>query len=162
MATNTRRPLTVDDVLAEIFENSDYSEGSDVDSDTDDNDVQQIVQDFVPNIEQRREIPIQQAPNPMNRDLPVDVAYGWSSTDNDPTNMPFTGASGLTEQLPDSPTAFDFFDILFDEGMWGILTDQTNLYAEQSLATMTLKPQSRMQKWSPVTIDEMKVCPSLY
>ena len=42
-----------------------------------------------------------------------------------------------------------------------ILTTQTNLYAENRIVGEQLKENSRLQKWKPVSIDEMKVFLSL-
>lgn len=162
MAANTRRRLTAEDVLAEIFEDSDFSGESDAESDLEDSELEHVMQQIqeIPGI--LREIPMEQSANPQNCDLPVDRDFGWSSSDDNPLVMPFIGESGLCEPLPDSPVALDFFNLLFDDGMWNILTEQTNLYATQTLATLQMKPHSRMQNWTPVTVDEMKVCKSCF
>ena len=41
--------------------------------------------------------------------------------------------------------------------MWTIITEQTNLYATQRIENEQLKAKSRLQKWRPVTVDELKV-----
>lgn len=128
-----------------------------MDSSEEDIDLEQTVHQMAENVAIVREFPMEQASNLQNCDTPVDVEFGWSSVDTEPFVMPFTGESGLAEHLPDSPVALDFFNLMFNDEMWGVLIQQTNLYATQTLATTQLKPQSRMQKWSPVTVDEMKV-----
>lgn len=42
-----------------------------------------------------------------------------------------------------------------------MIVEQTNLYAEQRKENEQLKENSRLQKWLPVTVDEMKVFISL-
>lgn len=63
----------------------------------------------------------------------------------------------MTEELPEDPTELDFFNLLFDEGMWEVLVLETNRYATNRINSGNLAPHSRLQKWTPVTIDEMKV-----
>lgn len=45
--------------------------------------------------------------------------------------------------------------------MWTLFADQTNLYATNRIENGQLKEKSRLRKWQPVAVDEMKVLFSL-
>ena len=51
--------------------------------------------------------------------------------------------------------------LLFKNDMWSLITTQTNLYAQKRIENGHLKDKSRLQKWRPVIVDEMKVFLSL-
>ena len=51
--------------------------------------------------------------------------------------------------------------LLFKDDMWSLITTQTNLYAQKRIENGHLKDKSRLQKWRPVIVDEMKVFLSL-
>ena len=76
-------------------------------------------------------------------------------------NLIFSGTPGLSVELPDEPMPLDFFNILFDQGMWEIMVTETNRYAETRINSQCLKPFSRLRNWTDVTVDEMKVFISL-
>jgi hypothetical protein len=89
------------------------------------------------------------------------VEVGWSREDAMPLIAPFTGKPGLQKQLPENPEPFDFFNLLFEENMWENLVNETNRYAEGRTDGVNMKPFSRMQRWTEVTISEMKMYISL-
>ena len=92
------------------------------------------------------------------RDLEVvaDTHTGWAIVDGDgPTCAPFTGGQRFCRVVSDNPSPLEFFNCFFDNVMCDVLVQQTNLYAQNRLAT--LRHHSRMQKWVPVTVTEMKV-----
>ena len=96
-----------------------------------------------------KEIDFEQSLNDVNnRD---DDEFGWEHKDTFPV------CAGLNIELPDNPEPIDFFNILFKAEMWTIITEQTNLYATQRIENEQLKAKSRLQKWRPVTVDELKV-----
>lgn len=111
--------------------------------------------DILQHVQFFREIDFEQSLNDVNnRD---DDEFGWEHKDTFPVCAPFTGKPGLNIELPENPEPIDFFNILFKAEMWTIITEQTNLYATQRIENEQLKAKSRLQKWRPVTVDELKV-----
>ena len=49
------------------------------------------------------------------------------------------------------------FNLMFDENMWLTFVQEINCYAESRIESQTLSAFSRLQKWSPVCVDEMKL-----
>jgi hypothetical protein len=143
--------LSVEQVLERLFEVSDVSDDNDSDILDDDNYMEQIIG----NAAIVNDVPMVQS----DRDVivPCDRESGWDTVDNDIFTMPFIAEHGLNCDLPNNPTAMDFFHILFDAEMWGFMCEQTNLYADFVIANSELRPHSRIRNWTPVTVDEMKV-----
>ena len=115
--------------------------------------------DLFDNAELITEIDFEQSAR--DRECQEDVELGWSREDATPLVAPFTGNPGLQSDLPDNPEAIDFFNLLFEDQMWEILTTETNRYAQSKISEEDLKQFSRLKKWEPVTKDEMKVFLSL-
>jgi hypothetical protein len=93
----------------------------------------------------------------LNNELPADIEIGWTADDTQHAIRPFEGETGLQRDM-DSHGPKDFFDLLFEDDMWDILVEQTNLYFHQSHPDLeVLSPHSRLRKWRDVTKDEMKV-----
>ena len=63
-----------------------------------------------------------------------DVGNGWEWTERDPGSScgPFIGQPGLLIQ-PASHTPEGFFNLLFNQSMWTLLVQQTNIYARQRI-----------------------------
>ncbi|XP_052798965.1 piggyBac transposable element-derived protein 4-like [Mya arenaria] len=91
-----------------------------------------------------------------------DVVFGWANEDSPPLLAPFTGSPGLMGDIPDDQSEIDCFGLLFDETFWEVIAEETNpeetnQYAEQRIQRENpLPPYSRLQKWTPVTVDELK------
>ena len=138
--------------------------GSDNDSDivsffndsTSDSEFEGFGIDDIPNEQfERPTFTIDQCEN--DRELPVDREYGWTCQDSPPHCAPFTGKPGLNVNLPDDSKEIDFFNLMFDENMWLTFVQKTNRYAESRIESLTLSAFSRLQKWSPVCVDEMNL-----
>lgn len=70
----------------------------------------------------------------------------------------FSGTPGLKDVVQEDLTELDCFNLLFDETFWGVIVEETNRYAEQRIQRQTPLPLfSRLRKWTPVTVDELKV-----
>ena len=82
-------------------------------------------------------IPLPQIPL-MNYNCDVeheeDFRNGWEWTERDPGSScgPFIGQPGLLIQ-PATHTPEGFFNLLFDQSMWTLLVQQTNIYARQRI-----------------------------
>ena len=63
-----------------------------------------------------------------------DFGNGWEWTEKDPGSScgPFISQPGLLIEPP-SHTPEDFFNLLFDNSMWTLLAQQTNIYARQRI-----------------------------
>ena len=63
-----------------------------------------------------------------------DFRNGWEWTERDPGSScgPFIGQPGLLIQ-PATHTPEGFFNLLFDQSMWTVLVQQTNIYARQRI-----------------------------
>ena len=82
-------------------------------------------------------IPLPQIPlMNYNRDVEheEDFGNGWEWTERDPGSScgPFIGQPGLLIQ-PATCTPEGFFNLLFDQSMWTLLVQQTNIYARQRI-----------------------------
>ena len=82
-------------------------------------------------------IPLPQIPL-MNYNCDVehkeDFGNGWEWIERDPGSYcgPFIGQPGLLIQ-PATCTPEGFFNLLFDQSMWTLLVQQTNIYARQRI-----------------------------
>jgi hypothetical protein len=79
------------------------------------------------------ELRVKYAMDQSSRDREVEfyTDIGWKMEDSQPTCCPFFGNTGLKIDLPDNPAPIDFFNYLFDAEVFEILTEQTNIYAQQ-------------------------------
>ena len=55
----------------------------------------------------------------------------WSDQDSEPVIPPFTGSPGLKINLPVEPKIIDFVSLFLTDEFVEIISEQTNLYAEQ-------------------------------
>ena len=125
-----------------------------VDSDSDDDELE--FEGFTD--EDIRGRPVDLVNSGRDHEVVADTHAGWASVDGDgPVCAPFTGGHRFCRVVSDDPSPLEFFNCFFDDVMWDVLVQQTNLYAQNRLATDALRHQSRMQKWVPVTVSEMKV-----
>ena len=81
-----------------------------------------------------------------------------------PLEFPFTAQPGLINDAAviQSDEPADFLGLLMTEELLQILVDQTNLYAVKSISRLPNLPHSRINKWKPVTVKEMKEFLGLY
>ena len=88
----------------------------------------------------------------------------WRMDENIPVIPEFTADAGMNVNVPPEPTPYDFVKLFFTPELWQLLVTETNRYAEQYLAQFgaDLTRHSRLKKWVPVTVPEMKVFLSLY
>ena len=84
--------------------------------------------------------------------------------DNTPTVPPFTAQTGMNVELPENATPYDFVKLFFTEELWTLLVTETNRFAQQYLAQhgATLPTHSRLRKWVPTTVPEMKIFMALH
>ncbi|KAL0879674.1 hypothetical protein ABMA27_003389 [Loxostege sticticalis] len=86
-----------------------------------------------------------------------DLFFDWSC---EPSSFlgereTFTGTPGPTFSMSDVDSPLDVFRKFFDDELMGLIVTQTNHYANIFLASTELKSQARMQKWQPVSMEEM-------
>jgi len=155
MATSSQHRFTVDDVLGQLW-SEDESDDEFVDRIGEDD----VLEEVLRQAEVIDEHDIEQCAR--DRQLPTDISCGWGDEKNvNKVLMEFDSIPGLKCEFPEEPTPLDMFNVLFDNEMWELLCTETNRYAKNvldtSLAKGTLKPHSRIGKWTEVTVDEMKV-----
>jgi len=69
----------------------------------------------------------------------------------------FLGVCGVNVDFDDEINVLECFQKFIDEGMWQLFAEQTNIYANQFLATNpNLKPRSRARRWMDTNPTEMK------
>ena len=68
----------------------------------------------------------------------------------------FIGFPSVSEQI-NSNEPLKVFECFFTEELCELIANQTNLYAEQFMEGKTFNQSSRFLKWTPVTINEIKV-----
>ena len=74
----------------------------------------------------------------------------WSSNSHPLNVRPFASPSGPVFPLTPNQSALDIFSLIFTEDIVSHMVEQTNLYAQQRIAT---KPDA---KWFATTVEEMK------
>ena len=98
-----------------------------------------------------------------DQEVPKDVTLNWTNVDTPPTIAPFNRDVSLTVNLEEDASPLEFFQLLFDKDYWEKIVTQTNNNAAARInnEARPMSPQSRLQNWSPVSIDEMKLlfCP---
>ena len=87
---------------------------------------------------------------------PKDVAANWTAIDTPSTIAPFTGNVGLTVNLAEDAAPIKFFKFLFNEDYWTKIVTEINNIANAKIA-QPLSPQSRLQDWTPVNADKIKL-----
>ena len=115
-------------------QNNSFSEVHEDDSDSEDGDHYIVYQEennrnennFLP------EIPIVNYAGDVEHE--EDFGNGWEWNEKDPGSScgPFIGNPGLLIQ-PQSHTPEGFFNLLFDNSMWTLIAQQTNIYARQRI-----------------------------
>ena len=81
----------------------------------------------------------------------------WAEGERDPVDLNFASYAHCTQPIDDSFEPVDFFNLFLSQEDYETMADETNRYAEDYLATHTLKPSSRFRQWKPTTWEEMKV-----
>ena len=90
-----------------------------------------------------------------------DDSDGWSKTPYVPPVFRFNVVHGMTSSgllALDQIDPVSLFNLLADESFFEMMVNETNLFAEQRLAdmSMTRRKYSRLNKWHPMDIIEMK------
>ena len=85
----------------------------------------------------------------------------WHSVEEkpwEPRQFPFTGNPGLQGDAAaiQSDKPCDFLELILSDALMEVIVEQTNIYAEKSIAAMTVTPSNRLHKWQPVTLPELK------
>lgn len=86
---------------------------------------------------------------------PIDEENGWGKEDTLPIVAPFSKTSKLNSDM-DSSDPIDFFKLFFRDSMFQLIKDQTNLYAQQRMASETISQNSRYKSWTPVSDPDIK------
>lgn len=83
----------------------------------------------------------------------------WQNKDNVPQIKTFVGNPGIDSSVlhrqGENASARTMFEEVCDDSFWQTLTSETNRYAQQTMKDGTNKKKMD-EKWSPVTVDEMK------
>lgn len=79
-----------------------------------------------------------------------------------PKNVPFTEHTGVNPDIDTANfNALDFVQLFITNELLNLLVQQTNLYAEHFFEDnpdyLRAKPKSRVHRWKPVTLEEIKV-----
>lgn len=69
----------------------------------------------------------------------------------------YTGTKALTDVSP-----MDILSLFLTDEFWNFITDETNRYAGQVIASMDMKPRSRFLEWYDVSVSEMKAFLALH
>ncbi len=96
-----------------------------------------------------------------DRDLPADLANGWSRFDTPPIIAPFTGESKLNIDNWDGELPIDYMKIFLDDACLSSIVTETNVYAQQRLQGGNFRPHARQNKWKNIDLPEMKIFISL-
>ena len=92
---------------------------------------------------QRRGIRTQGGSTPSKRKRGVDkgareteLEVKWKHKDSEAVIPPFTGTPGLKVDLPVEPNITDFVSLFLTDEFFELTSNQTNLYAEQNIASL--------------------------
>ena len=101
-----------------------------------------------------------------------DIAWKWENVnhrnDNDNENdnnnivdlerFPFLEKEGLRVRMKDDPTVLDFVELYLTQEVFTLLITETNQFAKQYISSVdeTVRNNSYVGKWKPVTVPEMK------
>ena len=82
----------------------------------------------------------------------------WIAGDRVPTELNFSGSSGIQAPIPDNPEIIDFVKLFFNDSDFEVLTTETNRYAKSYLENATLRQFSRLKRWPAegITVSDMK------
>ncbi|XP_021344408.1 piggyBac transposable element-derived protein 4-like [Mizuhopecten yessoensis] len=141
-----------DEAIDAFFGNSDDDDDDDDFEGFTEEDIQHVRRNIIENV------PMSDFAPENDRDIAADLGAGWSRDDVDVVLAPFTGEPTLNIEMSGT-LPIDFFKLFVDDAFLIELTIETNLYAQNKLNNpdLKLKDHSRMKKWQPVSIDEMKV-----
>lgn len=143
-------------------------EGFDADSSLSDNEYYEVESDTNEEIEHDiLRFPCVQYSR--DSETPEDIANSWTASETGSSAGPFLGCSSLNLD-PDKRQPEDFFNALFDERMFTVIAEQTNLYAQQkirmarqnqdsieSMVNGTQKKHSRSHRWKDIIGADVKV-----
>lgn len=135
-------------------ENSDFSGWSDSeDSNTEETDSEDSDSSVEP-----CPTPTKKAKMTSNKDIPVE--WTWQQKDNVPKIKSFIANPGINKtvlnRIGEEPTVREMFEEFFDETFWRTLVTETNRFGQQIIDGEPSKKKKIDEKWTPVTVDEMK------
>ena len=87
------------------------------------------------------------------------AAFQWSSTPTARTRLQFSGNSGLQVTVDNSEDPLSVFQLFLTEDILNVIVTETNCRAAQLMSQTGVRPQSRLNNWTDVCINELK---SLY
>lgn len=99
------------------------------------------------------EDPIQQPSNTVSNWKPVDLIFNVYSYN--PNNEPVGINPDLVETMVDCQP-IDFFYLYFNNEVLGLLVEETNRYAQQTIQSIPHSPHGRLGKWTECTVSEMR------
>lgn len=89
-------------------------------------------------------------------EIAADVSAGWTKIDRPPVNAPYLNESHMNIPVDDF-RPIDFLKLFIKDEIIENLVVQTNLFAERRITNGQFRQHSRMLKWVPVDLEEMKV-----
>lgn len=148
-STNTRpnkRKLT----SAEIAALLDASSDSEVhDSEFDDSDNEQVAAESSSDADSDSDATV---------DYEYDqAAFQWSSTPTARTRLQFSGNSGLQVNVDNTEDPLSVFQLFLTEDILNVIVTETNRRAAQLMSQTGVRPQSRLNNWTDVCINELRV-----
>lgn len=152
-----------DDIRDLTYENS----GSDSETDSTDNssDVEPLC-NIAPLSKLAKKARLDQASTSNHKSDSESEAENETASDDwsepkrkQPVLKDFTDHSGVNPtlllDLPDGKT-MDYFQLIVDQPIFMMIAEQTNWYAEQTLLSKDVTPQSRLRAWQPTNVEEIK------
>lgn len=134
------------------------TESDDLDSETDGND--ELVEEEIDE-EDAEESNSSEEGRERNGDVEEIQAGGrlfrWITEPTVAMEYTFTGTPGLCVPLTDIDDPLEIFERFIDNDIIDNIVTQTNLRASQLMNNPQLKMQSRLNKWTDVTAEEVKV-----
>lgn len=80
----------------------------------------------------------------------------WARLTNGLRQIPFTGNTGLSVNIPGNNTPIDWFLLLLDDIFLEGICRETNKYALKVFCEPNTTEHSRVTKWKDITVAELK------
>ena len=96
--------------------------------------------------------------SPNNKILKGDTHKGWTRPfpDDMPLQGPFTARQGLNVDMA-TKTPEDFFNLMFNNHMFETIADETNKYARNRIAHITMA-ETLLSKWMTLLTEDIIDC----
>ena len=100
-----------------------------------------------------------------NEEVRTDENINLSSTDQNQNiwndepylkTFEFSRVRKLLVERPENNTPIDYFFLIADESFFNLIVAKTNKYAEEIFLTTSVE-QSRITRWKPITVSELKI-----